>query len=111
MYQFNGWSITAHGLNADQLQSLCNIHSKAAEITVCTIIIKCLCVMKIPVIFVFIPLLGMACIFYDDTFLHGIKEIFYAKFTCVILAEIVSRQHNMITDKDIYLMHVSTSSV
>ena len=31
----------------------------------------------------------------DDTFLDGIKEIFYAKFTSVILPEIVSRQHDI----------------
>ena len=48
---------------------------------------------------------------HDDTSLHGIKEIFYAKFTSVILPEIVSRQPDMITDKEIYLMHMSTSSV
>jgi len=29
----------------------------------------------------------------DDTFLHGIKDIFYAKFVSVILPEIVSRQY------------------
>ena len=46
-----------------------------AKITICMIIIKCLCVIKIPVIFLFIPLLGMACIFYDDTFLHDIRDI------------------------------------
>ena len=57
----------------------------------------------------FIRLLGMACIFYDDTFLHATKDIFFAKFTSVILPEIVSRQYNMITDTD--FMHVSTSSV
>jgi len=48
---------------------------------------------------------------HDDTFLHAIKEIFYAKFTSVILPKIVSRQHDMAIDKERYLMHVSTSSV
>jgi len=48
---------------------------------------------------------------HDKTFLHGIKEIFYAKFTSMILPEIVSRQHDMAIDKERYLMHVSTSSV
>jgi len=40
----------------------------------------------------------------DDTFLHGFKEIFYVKFTSVILPEIVSRQNNMIKDKDLVYM-------
>ena len=33
------------------------------------------------------------------------------KFTSMISPEIVSRQHDIATDKDIYLMPVSTSSV
>jgi len=48
---------------------------------------------------------------HDNAFLHGIKEIFYAKFTSMILPEIVSRQHDIAIDIERYLMHVSTSSV
>jgi len=47
----------------------------------------------------------------DDKLFHVIKDIFYAKFTSVILPESVSRQQNMIIDKEIYLMHISTSNV
>ena len=50
------------------------------------------------VIFLFIPLAGngmyiLCTVDQDDTFLHGIKEIFYAKFTSVILPEIVQHDY------------------
>jgi len=88
-----------YGLNADQLQSFRNIHSKAAEITICTIVIKCLCDENSCDLFMYFPTgNGMYILFtidHDDTFFHGMEEIFYAKVTSIMLSQIVGRQQNM----------------
>ena len=96
-------------LNADHLKSLCKIHNKASEITIGTIIINYLCVMKLPLICLIYSTAGnglyiLCTIDHDDIFLHGTKNIFYAKFTfyareenestCVVCKYLFMYKHN-----------------